>query len=100
MLHKEPLVAALGGMLAAEKTVSDDLDKWKANNTIPFFIFDGCPVKGEDDLAVKMGREANAGTDGAWNLYSSGDAINAVNGFGKYTGAIPIPSCTILGSSC
>lgn len=86
LLPKEPLVTALGGPLAAEKTINDDLDKWKANSTTPFFIFDGCPVKGEDDLAVKLGREANAGAESAWSLYSSGEAVSAVQGFGKYTG--------------
>lgn len=96
ILPKEPLVTALGGPLAAEKTIKDDLDKWKANSTTPFFIFDGCPVKGEDDLAVKVGREANAGAESAWNLYSSGEAVSAVQGFGKYTGKLPSALHSIL----
>lgn len=92
ILKEEPLVTALGGLLAAEKNVNDDLDKWKANDTTPFFIFDGCPVKGEDDLAAKTGREANIGTDAAWSLYASGEATSAVQGFGGYSGMRPISS--------
>lgn len=88
ILDHEPLVTALGGPLAAEKNINDDLDKWKANGTTPFFIFDGCPVKGEDDLAVKIGRDANAGTDTAWTLYSSGEATPAVQSFGFYSGKV------------
>lgn len=97
MLKEEPLVTALGGLLAAEKTVNDDLDKWQANDTTPFFIFDGCPVKGEDDLAAKTGREANLGSDAAWSLYANGEAMSAVQGFGGYSGMTPSPSS--LGSA-
>lgn len=94
ILEHEPLVTALGGLLAAEKNINDDLDKWKANDTTPFFIFDGCPVKGEEELAVKTGREANTGADGAWALYSSGEAVSAVQGFGYYSGMLA--TCTPL----
>lgn len=104
ILEHEPLVTALGGLLAAEKNINDDLDKWKANDTTPFFIFDGCPVKGEDELAVKTGREANTGADGAWALYSSGEAVSAVQGFGYYSGMptihIPLTTASDVGSRC
>ncbi|KAF3771269.1 hypothetical protein M406DRAFT_286172, partial [Cryphonectria parasitica EP155] len=83
--EKEPLVTALGGLLAAEKNINEDLDQWKTNDTTPFFIFDGCPVKGEYEQSAKIGREAIAGADAAWALYSNGEAQPAVEGFGFWS---------------
>lgn len=76
----------MGGPLATGKAIQDDLDKWQANGVTPFFIFDGCAVKGQDELAMKTGLEANTGTDGAWELYSRGEAEAAVSNFGASSG--------------
>lgn len=73
----------MGGPLAIEKNINDELDQWKANETIPLFIFDGCPVKGEDRVSMSVGREANAGTDEAWGRYAQGEATKAVVMFGE-----------------
>lgn len=84
--HPEPLVPALGAPLVTGKHIEDDLDKWHANSATPFFIFDGCAVKGQDEVSLKTGLEANTGTDGAWELYSRGEAENAVSNFGSSSG--------------
>lgn len=82
----EPLVTALGGPLATSQGIQDDLDKWQANSVTPYFIFDGCSVKGQDEVSMKAALEANTGTDGAWELYSRGEAEAAVSNFGASSG--------------
>lgn len=69
--------------MAIEKGIEDELDCWRDNDISPFFIFDGCPVKGEDKVSISTGREAHAGTDEAWASYAAGDAKIAVAAFGK-----------------
>lgn len=85
----EPLVSATGGPLALEDRIEVDLDKWKANDCTPFFIFDGCPVKGQDELAIDQGRFANNGTDHAWDLYSNAQAQSSVTNFGLFASMPP-----------
>lgn len=82
-LETEPLLTALGGPVAVDKNINDELDRWQANDTTPLFVFDGCPVKGEDEVSISIGREANAGTDDAWARYARGEAIEAVRTFGQ-----------------
>lgn len=69
--------------MAVEKGINDELDNWKANDTTPLIVFDGCPVKGENKVSISIGREAHAGTDEAWASYAAGDAKTAVAAFGK-----------------
>lgn len=83
----EPLVSATGGPLALEDRIEADLDKWKANDCTPLFIFDGCPVKGQDELSIEQGRFANNGTDHAWDLYSNAQAQSSVTNFGLFASA-------------
>ncbi|KUI60288.1 hypothetical protein VP1G_07481 [Cytospora mali] len=83
----EPLVSATGGPLALEDRINSDLDKWKANDCTPLFIFDGCPVKGQDELSIELGRFANNGTDHAWELYSNAQAQSSVTNFGLFSNA-------------
>lgn len=82
-LETEPLLTALGGPVAIDKNINEELDRWQANDTTPLFVFDGCPVKGEDDVSISVGREANAGTNDAWARYARGEAIEAVRTFGQ-----------------
>lgn len=86
----EPLVSATGGPLALEDRIEGDLDKWKENECTPFFIFDGCPVKGQDELSIEQGRLANGGTDHAWVLYSNAQAQASVQNFGHFSGMSPV----------
>ncbi|CAN8095985.1 unnamed protein product [Discula destructiva] len=83
LLEHEPLITALGGPMAVQKSIDDELDKWKANDVSPFFVFDGCPVKGEDKVSISVGREANTATDEAWARYAKGEAQAAVTAFGQ-----------------
>lgn len=99
-LETEPLLTALGGPVAVDKNINEELDRWQANDTTPLFVFDGCPVKGEDDVCISIGREANAGTDDAWARYARGEAIEAVRTFGQnqsmyYQPPIPVSWCRL-----
>lgn len=69
--------------MGIEKHITDELDKWKSIETTPFFVFDGCPVKGEDKVSISVGHEAIAATDEAWARYAKGDAQAAVAAFGQ-----------------
>lgn len=82
----EPLIPAVGGPLALEDCIEVDLNKWKANDCTPFFVFDGCPVKGQDELSLELGRAANIGTNAAWELYNNAQAQPAVETFGLHSG--------------
>ncbi|KAK2602998.1 hypothetical protein N8I77_009489 [Diaporthe amygdali] len=88
----EPLIPAVGGPLALEDCIEVDLDKWKANECDPLFIFDGCPVKGQDELSLDLGRTANNGTNAAWELYNNAQAQPAVETFGLHSGAYRLES--------
>ncbi|KAJ2989785.1 hypothetical protein NUW58_g3292 [Xylaria curta] len=85
--YQEPLLPALGGLTGIQSHIESDLDSWKANNTTPFFIFNGQSVVGSDEVAIQRGLQANAGTDEAWNLYFQSQANEAVSAFGSNKGA-------------
>jgi hypothetical protein len=82
----EPLLPALGGLTGIEKHIQADLDQWAAHKITPFFIFDGQPITGQDEITVSRGRQANEKTDHAWDLYFSGHAERAVMAFGAHGG--------------
>jgi hypothetical protein len=84
--YHEPLLAALAGLTGIEAHIQRDLEAWQTNNIIPFFIFDGQAITGQDDVSVAKARQCNKRTDDAWNLYFSGEAKQAVDAFGRYTG--------------
>lgn len=79
---REPLMAALGGLTGFQRNFGQELDRWAANNVTPFFIFDGQPVVGQDDVAIEIGLRDIARTDTAWELYFSSRAGEAVSAFG------------------
>ncbi|KAL7625082.1 hypothetical protein AAE478_004296 [Parahypoxylon ruwenzoriense] len=88
--YHEPLLPALGGLTGIQSHIEHDLDSWKANNTIPFFIFNGQAIEGQDDVSVQRGKRAIAGTDEAWGLYFQSQANEAVTAFGAHRGAYPV----------
>ncbi|KAI4867241.1 PIN domain-like protein [Hypoxylon rubiginosum] len=88
--YHEPLLPALGGLTGIQSHIEHDLDSWKANKTIPFFIFNGQSIEGQDDVSVQRGKRAIAGTDEAWGLYFQSQANEAVTAFGSHRGAYPI----------
>ncbi|KAK0727265.1 nuclease-like protein [Lasiosphaeria miniovina] len=85
--YNEPLLPALGGMTGIQKRIETELDRWVAHRVVPFFIFNGVPLTGQDDVNVQRGRQANGKTDLAWDLYFNGRADDAVAAFGQHTGA-------------
>lgn len=84
--YHEPLLPALGGLTGIEAHLTHDLDKFKENDVVPFFIFDGQSMVGQAEVAVKRGRMANAKTDEAWEQYFASRAEDAVNAFGSNAG--------------
>lgn len=82
----EPLLPALGGLTGIEAHINGDLDLWEKHHVIPFFVFDGQSVTGQDDVTLDRGLKANKKTDEAWNLYSQTAAEEAVNTFGANPG--------------
>lgn len=86
----EPLLPALGGLTGIESHIDVDLDSWQANKTIPFFIFNGQAVEGQEEVSVQRGKKANAKTDEAWDLYFKSEAHSAVAAFGASRGAYPV----------
>jgi hypothetical protein len=83
--NNEPLLPALGGLTGIRGRIVEELDQWKAHKVTPFFIFDGQPMTGQDDAAVKVGRQNNTKTDVAWDLYFNSRAEMAVTAFGAST---------------
>lgn len=73
-------------MTGIQAHIEADLEAWKAHKIIPFFIFDGQTVTGQDEVAVVRGREAIKKTNEAWELYFNGQAGNAVAAFGANSG--------------
>lgn len=84
--YQEPLLPALGGLTGVQSHIESDLDSWKANNTTPFFIFNGQSIVGSDEIAIQRGMRAIVGTDEAWNLYFQSQANEAVSAFGSHKG--------------
>ncbi|KAF4120442.1 XPG N-terminal domain [Geosmithia morbida] len=83
----EPLLPALGGLTGIETHIEEALDHWEENAIIPFFIFDGQSLTGQDEVTLKRALAANQRTDEAWDLYSQGEAERAVKSFGDSPGA-------------
>lgn len=84
--YHEPLLPALGGLTGIQTHIEGDLDSWETNRTIPFFIFNGQSVVGQDDVSVQRGKRAISGTDDAWTLYFQSQANEAVAAFGSHRG--------------
>ncbi|GAP84186.1 putative xpg domain-containing protein [Rosellinia necatrix] len=85
--YQEPLLPALGGLTGIQAHFESDLDNWNAHNTTPFFVFNGQSVVGSDEITIKRGIRAIAGTDDAWSLYFQSQANEAVSAFGSHKGA-------------
>ncbi|KAG5950945.1 hypothetical protein E4U53_004132 [Claviceps sorghi] len=86
----EPLLSALGGLTGIQTHINQNLDSWEKNRIVPFFIFDGQSITGQDDVALSRRRAANKKTDEAWALYSRSEAEQAVTTFGANPGAYDI----------
>ncbi|KAF5024887.1 hypothetical protein F66182_3045 [Fusarium sp. NRRL 66182] len=86
----EPLLSALGGLTGVEAHINQNLDHWANAEIVPFFVFDGQPVTGQDDITLERALRANKKTDEAWNLYSQTAAEEAVATFGTSPGAFRI----------
>lgn len=82
----EPLLLALGGLTSIRARLDADIDQWLAHGITPFFIFDGQPIPGEDEVTTLRGLQANEKTDYAWDLYFNGIATDAVQAFGQVKG--------------
>lgn len=87
----EPLLTALGGLTGIQINIRQNLDLWDKHRIIPFFIFDGQSIVGQDEIALKRGRAANQKTDQAWELYSQTEAEQAVTAFGANPGMSILP---------
>lgn len=82
----EPLLSALGGLTGVQAHINENLDLWAKHRILPFFIFDGQSITGQDDVSLLRRRAANQKTDDAWNLYSQSQAEQAVATFGANPG--------------
>ncbi|KAF5133246.1 hypothetical protein E5D57_003869 [Metarhizium anisopliae] len=82
----EPLLSALGGLTGIQTHINENLDLWNKNRVLPFFIFDGQSITGQDEVGLKRRRAANKKTDEAWDLYSRSEAEKAVSTFGANAG--------------
>lgn len=82
----EPLLPALGGLTGVEIHINETLDRWDEHRIIPFFIFDGQSLTGQDEVSLKHARLANLKTDEAWRMYSKTQAEEAVTAFGASPG--------------
>ncbi|KAK1829641.1 protein MKT1 [Podospora conica] len=83
----EPLLPALAGLTGIRSSIEADLDQWKANGMVPYFVFDGQPITGQDETTVVRSLQSNKSTDHAWELYFGSKALEAVQAFGQHTGA-------------
>jgi hypothetical protein len=85
--YQEPLLPALGGLTGIAHHLERDLDLWKENNVTPLFVFDGQPLTGQEDVALRHGLEINARTNAAWDLYFDSKATDSVHAFSAISGA-------------
>ncbi|RDA90342.1 hypothetical protein CP533_6018 [Ophiocordyceps camponoti-saundersi (nom. inval.)] len=83
----EPLLPALGGLTGIQTHINENLDHWERNGIVPFFVFDGQSITGQDDVSLGRRRAANLKTDDAWELYLQSRAEQAVATFGANPGA-------------
>ncbi|KAF4984339.1 hypothetical protein FZEAL_450 [Fusarium zealandicum] len=86
----EPLLPALGGLTGIEAHINENLDLWDKSQIVPFFVFDGQSVTGQDEITLDHSLKANKKTDEAWTLYSQTAAEEAVTTFGANPGAFRI----------
>ncbi|KFA52642.1 hypothetical protein S40293_05462 [Stachybotrys chartarum IBT 40293] len=86
----EPLLPALGGLTGIETHINENLAQWEKHRIVPFFIFDGQSIHGQDTISLKRALAANQKTDAAWALYSQTEAEQAVATFGANPGAFRI----------
>ena len=84
--YHEPLLPALGGLTGIQTHLEQDLKLFQENKIIPFFIFDGQVIVGQDDVTARRGRQAIQKTNEAWSLYFNGNANQAVDTFGANLG--------------
>jgi len=86
--HSEPLLSALGGLpygLGSE--IDADLENWKTHGVTPMFVFDGLYIIGQEDMALRIAKEASRRSDKAWESYQNAKTEqqlkDAVKGFGE-----------------
>lgn len=84
----EPLLPALSGLTGFEEHITENLNRWKEARIVPFFVFDGQSVTGQDEIARKRALDANKKTDEAWSLYSQSRPDEAVSTFGANPGTL------------
>lgn len=87
----EPLLPALSGLTGFEDHINENLGRWEEARIVPFFVFDGQSVTGQDEIARKRALDANKKTDEAWTLYSQSRPDDAVNTFGANPGTLNDP---------
>lgn len=94
--HSEPLLAALGGLpYGLRSEIEADLENWKSNGVTPLFVFDGLYIIGQEDMALRIAKEATRHSDKAWESYQNAkteqqlkDAVKGFGELGTYSGAI------------
>jgi hypothetical protein len=84
----EPLLSALGGLPYGLKSeIEADLDHWKKHGVTPMFVFDGLYIIGQEDMALRIAKEASRRSDKAWESYRDAKTEqqlkDAVKGFGE-----------------
>lgn len=85
--HSEPLLSALGGMpYGLRSEIEADLENWKTHGMSPMFVFDGLYIIGQEDMALRIAKEASRRSDKAWEIYKNAKTgqqrKDAVKGFG------------------
>ncbi len=86
--HSEPLLSALGGLpYGLRSEIEADLDDWKTHEVAPLFVFDGLYIIGQEDMALRIAKEASRRSDKAWESYQNAKSEqqlkDAVKGFGE-----------------
>jgi hypothetical protein len=86
--HSEPLLSALGGLpYGLRSEIDADLENWKTYGVTPMFVFDGLYIIGQEDMALRIAKEASRRSDKAWESYQNAKTEqqlkDAVKGFGE-----------------
>jgi hypothetical protein len=86
--HSEPLLSALGGLpYGLRSEIDADLENWKTHGVTPMFVFDGLYIIGQEDMALRIAKEASRRSDKAWESYQNAKTEqqlkDAVKGFGE-----------------
>lgn len=84
----EPLLPALSGLTGIHAHINNGLDELDKLRVVPFFVFDGQSLTGQDDISLKRSQVANQKTNEAWKLYSQSEADQAVATFGANPGML------------